>query len=576
MDYIKKYNEWLNSSYIDEKTKEELLKIKDNEAEIKERFYCDLEFGTGGLRGIIGPGTNRMNKYTVRKATQGLANYIKKLGDEALNRGVAIAYDSRHYSSEFALETASVLNANGIKTYIFDKLTPTPMLSFAVRELNTIAGVVITASHNPPEYNGYKVYWEDGGQIVPDLASLIIEEIKKVTDFSQVKTMSREKAEQMGLFNIIDKSVEDKFIDKIKSLSFIDPGFQDYVANLKIIYTPLHGTGNIPVRRVLAEKGFNNVKVVPEQELPDPDFSTVEYPNPEEKEAFNLAIEMAKKEEADLIIGTDPDCDRIGVVEQTEDGDYVVLTGNQVGVLLTEYILSQRSKKGKLPSNGVIIKTIVTTDMVKEIAEKYGVGVIDTLTGFKFIGEKIKEFEETGEHEFLFGFEESYGYLVGTHARDKDGVVAAAMICEMAAYYKAQGITLYEQLMKLMEEYGYYMEDLVSIKLEGVEGQEKIQKIMEKLRKTTPKEVGSRKVIWLEDYLNQEKYDIPTGKRTALDLPKSNVLKFKFEDKSSFTIRPSGTEPKIKIYFSIIGKSMSHAKELLKELKEEVLEYIGV
>ncbi|MCK4257394.1 MAG: phospho-sugar mutase [Halanaerobiales bacterium] len=576
MEYMERYNQWLMSDYIDDETKQELLKIKDDPDEIKECFYSDLEFGTGGLRGVIGLGTNRMNKYTVRKTTQGLANFILKSGDEAVQRGVAIAYDSRHFSREFAEETALVLNGNGIKTFIFDALAPTPLLSFAVRELNAIAGVVITASHNPSQYNGYKVYWADGGQLTPKRATLVIDEVKKITDFNQIKTISRDEAEKRNLFQTIDKSIEDKFVEAIKKISFIDEDFKKTVEDLKIIYTPIHGAGNIPVRRVLKEMGFRNVQVVSEQELPDPNFSTVAYPNPEEKEAFNLAIEMAKTTKPDLILGTDPDCDRIGVVEQKQDGEYVVFTGNQIGVLLTEYILSQAEKHNKLPANGAIIKTIVTTDMVHKIGDRYKVKVLDTLTGFKFIGEKIKEFEETGEYEYLFGFEESYGYLVGTHARDKDAVVAAAMIAEMAAYYKSKGISLYEQLMRLMNEYGYYVEGLKSIKLEGIAGQEKIRQILEKLRETTPTNIGERKVVSVEDYLIQKRHDLTTGETTSLDLPKSNVLKFILDDQSGFTIRPSGTEPKIKIYFSFVGKNSCMAKEGLEELQREVLKLIEI
>lgn len=576
MQFLQRYNEWLASDFIDSQTKEELLQIQDNEDEIKERFYNDLEFGTGGMRGLIGFGTNRMNIYTVRKATQGIANYINRFGQEAQDKGVAIAYDSRLFSEDFALETALVFNGNGIKTYLFDTLAPTPMLSFAVRELNTIAGVVITASHNPPEYNGYKLYWQDGAQISPELATVIIKDVKAVTSFNEINCISREEAEKSGLFKIIDNSLEDKFLAKVKEQSLIDQSYQNEVADLKIIYTPLHGTGNKPVVRVLQELGFKNVKVVSEQELPDCNFSTVKCPNPEDKESFAIALEMAKTDQPDLIIGTDPDCDRLGVIVRKKDGIYTPLTGNQIGVLLTEYILSRRAQLRDLPANGVVIKTIVTTDMVREIAKKYNVQVLDTLTGFKFIGEKIKEFKETGEHEFIFGFEESYGYLAGTHARDKDAVVAAALVSEMAAYYKSQGITLYEQLLNLMDQVGYYREDLVSFKLEGVAGQEKIQKIMHNLRDLKPSNIGAKQVDILDDYLTQERYDFRTGNTTEIKLPTSNVLKFKLDDKSSFTVRPSGTEPKIKIYFLVVGKSLKHSEEVLKELKEDVLKMITV
>lgn len=574
LNYQERYQAWLNSEYIDAQTKEELKQIQDNDQEIKERFFCDLEFGTGGLRGIIGAGTNRMNKYTVRKATQGLANYIRQFGSEAMERGVAIAYDSRHFSPAFAEEAALVLNANGIKTYLFPQLAPTPLLSFAVRELKTISGIVITASHNPPQYNGYKVYWEDGGQIVPELAERVIQEVNQISDFSQIDYMGRANAEAQGLFNFITPSVEDKFIATLKSYSFIDDSLRAQLAKMRIIYTPLHGTGNLPVRRLLQELGFSQVLVVPEQELPDANFSTVKYPNPEEKDAFNLAIAMSTATPADLIIGTDPDCDRIGIVEQTANGEYAVLTGNQVGVLLSEYILSRLQEKGALPKNGVIIKTIVTTEMVHEIARKYGVEVIDTLTGFKFIGEKIKEFETTGQHTFLLGFEESYGYLVGTHARDKDAVVAAAMICEMAAYYKSKGITLYHQLTRLMEEHGYYREDLISIQLEGLTGQARIQEIMTQLRTNVPKNVGSRNVIIVEDYAAQKRFNVLTGAETALNLPQSDVLKFKMDDRSEFTIRPSGTEPKVKVYLSVAGTSLDDARKRVNELKVDVMKLV--
>ena len=574
MDYMQRYHDWLTSTYIDETTKEELHQMQTNTRLIEESFYCDLEFGTGGLRGIIGPGTNRMNKYTVRKATQGLANFINKLGAKKAKDGVAIAYDSRNFSQEFAEEAALVLNANGITAYIFDYIAPTPLLSFAVRELHAAAGIVVTASHNPPQYNGYKVYLDDGGQVVPDVADLIIAEVNALNDFSQIKSMSRTGAEAQGLFKVIGPEVETAFIEQVKSQSFIDEIFADHVRNLKIIFTPLHGTGNLPVRRALQELGFCNVKVVPEQELPDGNFPTVKYPNPEERDAFELAIAMAQVEVPDLIIGTDPDCDRIGVVEQIAPGQFQVLTGNQVGILLTDYILSRCLEHNKLPKNGVVIKTIVTTDMVNVLAEKYGVAVINTLTGFKFIGEKIKQYEETGEYQFLLGFEESYGYLVGTHARDKDAVVAAAMICEMAAYYKSRGITLYGQLLQLMEEHGYYLEDLSSIQLEGIEGQMKIQQILADLRLTCPAQMGSLKVLAVEDYQVQKRIDFVAGETYPIDLPTSNVLKFFLEDKSTFTIRPSGTEPKVKIYFTTVGRSFADAEQKLAVVKEAALKLI--
>lgn len=574
MEYLKNYQKWLNSEYIDLETKEELLNIKDDPGEIKERFFSELEFGTGGLRGIIGAGTNRMNIYSVRKATQGIANYIQQQSSDALQRGVVIAYDSRHFSKEFAEAVALTFNANGIKSYLFLQPTATPILSYAIRQLQTIAGVVITASHNPPEYNGYKLYWEDGGQVVPKLAKLMIKEIKKISEFDQIKTISRADAERNGLFKIVPESLFTDFIERIKQLSLLDDSFHDALASFQIVYTPLHGTGNLPVRRVLAELGFNQLTVIREQELPDPNFSTVKSPNPEEKESFSLAIEVAKKEQADLIIGTDPDCDRIGVVEEREDGEYALLSGNQIGVLLAEYILSRRQELDLLPTKGAIIKTIVTTDMVKKICANYGVAAFDTLTGFKYIGEKINEFEETNNFEFLFGFEESYGYLVGTHARDKDAVVAAAQICEMAAYYRSQGISLYGQLLNLMDKYGYYLEDLQSLKLPGLAGQEKIKQMMKNLRESRLGQLATRQVMIIEDYLAQKSYNLETESQTEIDLPKSDVLKYIFDDHSSFTVRPSGTEPKIKIYLSVVGESMEDSKKRLAELTADVLKLL--
>lgn len=552
VNYMDMYKRWLN---FDEDTKNELLNL--DEKEIKERFYKELEFGTGGLRGIIGAGTNRMNVYTVRKVTQGLANYIKNKGIE--NASVAIAYDSRKFSDRFAKEAALVLNANGIKTYMYKELRPTPMLSFAVRYLKTTAGIVITASHNPKEYNGYKVYWSDGGQITEEHAEGILKEISKV-DYDDILTMDFEKAVDLGLFNYIDDEVETAYINLVKGLTVNKDIVEKAKNDLKIIYTPLHGTGNKPVRRVLEEIGYKNVYIVKEQENPDPNFSTVKYPNPEEHEVFKRAIEMAKELEADLIIGTDPDCDRVGVVVKNKEGEYIVLTGNQTGALLTHYILENLKTTGRMPKNPVVIKTIVTTEMARRIAKSYEVEVIDVLTGFKYIGEKIKEFEEKQSKDFVFGFEESYGYLSGTFVRDKDGVIASMLICEMAAFYKLKGMTLYEGLISLYEKYGYFKEDLKSITLEGIEGSQRIKEIMDMLRNNPPKEIAEIKVREVKDYL-----------KGINDLPKSNVIQLVLDDDSIITARPSGTEPKIKFYFAARGKSYKDTEERLEKIKMEFL-----
>ncbi|MCD8035835.1 MAG: phospho-sugar mutase, partial [Clostridiales bacterium] len=495
MDYMEKYEFWLASDAFDEETKKELESIRGDDKEIKERFYKDLEFGTGGLRGIIGAGTNRMNKYTVGKATQGLANYILKNNPDGMKMGVAIAYDSRNMSPEFAEMSALVLNANGIKAYVFDELRPTPELSFAVRELGCTAGIVVTASHNPPEYNGYKVYWADGAQVVAPKDKGIIGEVNAIDDFGAIKRMDRKEAEEKGLFNVIGKEIDDKFVANIKTTA-VRPEEIEKAKDMVIVYTPLHGTGNKPVRRILKEVGFENVYVVPEQELPDGNFSTVGYPNPEDPKAFTLAIKLAKEKNADLVVGTDPDADRIGVVIKDAEGNYDVMTGNMTGALLTEYVLSGRKEKGNLPKDAAVIKTIVTTEMVRAIAENYGAELIEVLTGFKFIGEKIKQFEEDHSHTFEFGFEESYGCLAGTYARDKDAVGAAMLVCEMAAYYKNRGMTLYDGLNELYEKYGYYKEGVKSVTLKGIDGAEQIQKIMAYLRANTPDELAGHRVIW--------------------------------------------------------------------------------
>ncbi|SHK55270.1 phospho-sugar mutase [Tepidibacter formicigenes] len=564
MEYLKIYEEWLNNPYFDEETKDELLSIKGDEKEIEDRFYKDLEFGTAGLRGVIGSGTNRMNKYTIRRVSFALANYIiKKTGEEGKKRGVVIAHDNRHKSREFCLETAKTLSACGIKTYIFDELRATPQLSFALRYLNAISGVVITASHNPPEYNGYKVYWEDGAQILPHIAKEIIEEVNKIDDYSKIPTIDEKEAMDKGFINLLDEKVDTAFIEAVKEKSLRSDIIEKVADNFKIVFTPLHGTGNKPIRRALREIGFKNVLVVKEQENPDPNFSTVKYPNPEEKEALKLGIELAKREKANLVIGTDPDCDRVGVAVKNNEGEYICLTGNQVGALLTNYILENLSKENKLPKNGVVIKTIVTSEFGSEIARSYNIDVLDTLTGFKFIGEKIKEFEETKDKTYIFGYEESYGYLCGTHARDKDGVVAAMLISEMAAYYYSKDMSLYEGLIELYEKYGYYKEDLKSITLKGKEGQEKINKVIKYFRENKIEEVNNIKVKEFKDY-----------KKGIDNLPKADVLKFILEDNSWFAIRPSGTEPKIKFYFASVGKSKEDVESNLNNLVSSIMEKV--
>ncbi|MCF6093280.1 phospho-sugar mutase [Microaerobacter geothermalis] len=552
---------------LDSHTRQELQSIKDNGKEIEDRFYKYLEFGTGGLRGEIGAGTNRINKYIVRWATRGLAEYIKKEGPIAAERGVVIAYDSRHDSREFAEEAGLVLAHEGIKAYVFEELTATPELSFAVRELGAIAGIVITASHNPPQYNGYKVYWEDGGQIPPEIAREITVEINQVGDELTVASSDKQSAIEKGLFVYIGKEIDDRYNEKLKTLSIHPELGKQMSADLNIIYTPLHGTGNKPVRRILKEMGYENVWVVPEQEHPDPNFSTVKYPNPEEHEAFTLAIKMADKVNADIILGTDPDTDRVGVVVKNQQGKYIVLTGNQLGALLLEYILSQKKAAGKLPSNGVVLKTIVTSELGRAIASAYGLDTVDTLTGFKFIGEKIKEYEETGGKTFVFGYEESYGYLIGDFVRDKDAVQACMMTVEMAAFYKSKGMTLYEALLVLFEKYGYYQEGLISRTLKGKDGQEKIQSIMDKFRFHTPREIVGQKVVRFEDYLIGTAYD-QQGNTLPLNLPQSNVLKFILEDESWLAIRPSGTEPKIKFYFATRAPSLEEAQRRCLSLSE--------
>jgi phosphoglucomutase len=568
------YKLWLENEYFDKETREELEKIRNDPKEIEERFYKDLEFGTGGLRGIIGAGTNRINIYTVRKASQGLANYISKQGEEARNKGIVIAYDSRNKSPEFALEAARTFAGKGIKAYLFDELRPTPELSFAVRHLDASGGIVITASHNPKEYNGYKVYGEDGGQLSLEGSNAVLEEINNIADITKINLISKEEAQNKGLLQIIGKEIDDEYIAKLKTLS-INPDLVNKVAdNFKIVYTPLHGTGNKPVRRILTETGFKNVLIVKEQELPDAAFPTVKSPNPEERAAFELAISLAKSEGVDLIIGSDPDCDRVGVVVRNASGEYVVLTGNQTGCLLLEYILSQKKANGELPSNGFVVKTIVTTELSKAIAKAYNVELIEVLTGFKFIGEQIKLLDEQGNKKYLFGFEESYGYLAGTFARDKDGVVASMLIAEMAAYYYSRGLSLYEGLQEVFKKYGYYLEGINSFTLAGKEGLDKIKNTMSRLREQKPDKFGNSSVSAVRDYISGERIDFKNGKQEKLTLPESDVLYFEMEDGSWFCIRPSGTEPKIKIYYGVTDNTRELAESRLKSLQNDVLSVV--
>lgn len=573
-DYRKAYEEWLNDPYFDEGTRAELKAIENDDKEIRERFYTALEFGTAGLRGIIGAGTNRMNQYVVQRATQGLANYIVRAGGQ--KKGVAIAYDSRHMSPEFADFAALTLAGNGIKAYVFESLRPTPELSFAVRHLGCIAGINITASHNPPEYNGYKVYWEDGAQITPPHDTGIMDEVKKVPGYTCAKTMSKEEAVAAGLYEVIGEKLDDAFIACLKSRVLHPETIKQESANLKIVYTPLHGTGNIPVRRVLKELGFEHVYVVPEQELPDGDFPTVSYPNPEADEAFTLGLKLAKQVDADLVLATDPDADRLGVrVKDAKTGEYHTLTGNMSGCLLADYEIGQRKAvNGTLPADGAMISTIVTTNMAAAIAKHYGVKFIEVLTGFKYIGQQILGFETKGEGTYLFGFEESYGCLIGTHARDKDAIVATMALCEAAAYYKTKNMTLWDAMIEMYEKYGYYKDDIQSITLKGIEGLEKIQTILENLRKNPPAEIGDYKVLSARDYKADTIVDMETKEVKATGLPNSNVLYYDLNDDAWVCVRPSGTEPKIKIYYGIKGTSLEDADAKSAALGNEVKELI--
>ena len=569
IDYRENYKHWLEDDYFDEATKEELRGIASDEKEIEERFYTELEFGTAGLRGVIGAGTNRMNVYTVRKATQGLANYILKVGGE--KRGVAIAYDSRHMSPEFADVSALCLAANGIKAYVFESLRPTPELSYAVRKLGAIAGINITASHNPPEYNGYKVYWEDGAQITPPHDTGIMDEVKAVKDYSDTKTMDKDAAIAAGLYQTIGADIDDPYIAELKKLVIHQDAIDAVGGELKIVYTPLHGTGNIPVRRVLKELGFANVYVVPEQELPNGDFPTVSYPNPEAAEAFELGLALAKKVDADLILATDPDADRLGVyVKDAKTGEYHSLTGNMSGCLIGDYIIGQKKELTGLPADGAFVKSIVSTNMADAIAKYYGIELIEVLTGFKFIGQKILEFETTGKGTYLFGMEESYGCLPGTYARDKDAVAASMMLCEAAAYYKTKNMTLWDAMIQMYERYGYYKDEVTSITLKGMEGLEKIQEIMNNLRANAPKEIGGYQVTAVRDYKNDTITDTASGAVKATGLPSSNVLYYELTDDAWVCVRPSGTEPKVKFYFGIKGTSLEDADRKASDMKEAV------
>lgn len=573
MEYQKVYEEWISDSYFDEGTKEELKAIANDENEIKERFYKNLEFGTAGLRGIIGAGTNRLNIYTVRKATQGLANYILKRN--AKERGVAIAYDSRRMSPEFADEAALCLAANGIKAYVFDALRPTPELSFAVRELHCIAGINITASHNPPEYNGYKVYWEDGAQITPPHDKGIMDEVEAVTDYANVKTMSLDAAKEAGLYETIGAAIDDSYMEALKKQVIHQDAIDAMNKELKIVYSPLHGTGNVPVRRVLKELGFENVYVVKEQELPDGEFPTVSYPNPEAEEAFELGLKLAKEVDADLVLATDPDADRLGVyVKDTKSGEYQVLTGNMSGCLLADYEISQRKALEGLPADGCLVKSIVTSNMADAIAREYGVRLIEVLTGFKYIGQQILEFETTGKGTYLFGFEESYGCLIGTHARDKDAIVATMALCEAAAYYKTLGKTLWDAMIDMFDKYGYYKDDIKAITLKGIEGLAKIQEILETLRKEPPTAFGEFKVLKARDYKTDTIKDLETGDVVPTGLPSSNVLYYDLSDDAWVCVRPSGTEPKVKFYFGVKGTSLEDAQLKSEGLGKFLLEMI--
>ena len=569
----KQFEYWLNDDYFDQETKNELLAIRNDEAEVEDRFYRELEFGTGGLRGVIGAGTNRMNKYTVRKASQGLANYILKNGGaDAKKKGVAISFDCRRFSPEFADETALCLAANGIKAYVSDILRPTPELSFALREFGCIAGVMVTASHNPPEYNGYKVYWEDGAQVTPPHDTGIIAEVMSITDYHEVKTMAKEDAIAQGLYVSFGEEIDDKYMVELKKQIIHKDVIDEMADKFTIVYSPFNGTGNLPVRRVLKELGFKNVFVVPEQEKPDPNFTTLAYPNPEDPKAFELALKLAKEKDADIVLATDPDADRLGIyAKDLKTGEYVAFTGNMSGMLIGEYILRERKATGTMPANPAFVTTIVTTNMAKAVANKYGLHYIEVLTGFKYIGEQIKLFEQNGQsHNYVFGLEESYGCLAGTHARDKDAIVAVMMLCELAAFYKKQGKSVWDAMIDMYEEYGYYKEGQYSITMKGKEGAEQIAALMDKLRSNPPKTFGQWTVEEFRDYKTGKTIDMATGKEGETGLPSSNVLYFALNDDSWCCARPSGTEPKIKFYMGVKGKNLEDAAKLQDELTAAV------
>ena len=570
IDYLKEYQRWLTSSDFDEETKKELLEIKDDEKEIEDRFYKELEFGTAGLRGVIGAGTNRMNKYTVGKATQGLANYIIEQGTQ--DKGVAISYDSRKMSKEFSLQTALILNANGIKTYLFENLRPVPELSFAVRNLKCTAGIMITASHNPPKYNGYKVYWDDGSQIVAPRDKDIIAKVRAVKEYNEIKEISKEEAIESGLFNIVGKEMDDKYINTLKSLIINPEIVKEQGKNLKVVYTPLHGTGNTIAERLLKEIGIENLYVVPEQKDPDGNFPTVDYPNPEDKKAFKLALELAKKVDADVVLATDPDADRLGIyAKDSKTGEYMTYTGNMSALLIAEYRISQMKEKGILPENGMIITTIVSSNLTQAIAKEYNLKLYEVLTGFKNIGAIMKKEEESNGHKYVFGFEESYGCLIGDYARDKDGIAAVMALCEAACYYRSKGETLWDQMINIYEKYGYYKETQVSIVLEGAEGAEKIQEMMTNMRNTPVESIGKYKVLTFKDIEKDYVKNMITGEETKTGLPKSNVLYYELEDNSWCCVRPSGTEPKIKLYMGVKGKSEEDATNKLEDLKNAMV-----
>ena len=570
--YQEKYEEWCNNPIFDEETKKELLAMKNDDTEKKDSFYKDLEFGTAGLRGIVGVGTNRMNKYTVGKATQGLAQYIVKKGKQ--DRGVAIAYDSRHMSTEFSKQAALILNANGVKTYIFESLRPTPELSFAVRKLGCISGIVVTASHNPPKYNGYKVYWEDGSQITEPIDNEIIAEVNSINDFSKIKAITKEEAIEKGLYNIISLELDDMYLDELQKNTLNPEDIKKAADDLKIVYTPLHGTGGKLVKKLLERQGYKNVYIVKEQEEPNGDFPTVSYPNPEDPKAFEYAIKLAKEVGADIVLANDPDADRIGLqVKDSKTGEYVVFNGNMIGLTIAEYLISQKKEKGMLPKNPALIKTIVSSNMTDRICEYYGVELFLALTGFKNIAARIRQFEASNSNTYIMGYEESYGCLIGTHARDKDGLIAVMMLCEIAAYYKNRGLTLWDVIQKMYEKYGYYKEDQISVVLEGADGAVKIQEMMKNMRNNPPEKLGKYKVLKIMDCSSGIEKDIMTGEETKIDLPKSNVLRYTLENDCWCAVRPSGTEPKIKFYMGVRGDSLEGAEKDLKDLIEAMREY---